>query len=95
MALTSPPIVGKTYLLSAADEVIGLSLYDPLFARGIRMETYTILFNDGVVSAEILPVDEWLGQADKYFRGGSDYVIEYDDALAIYDAGFGRWLTEV
>jgi hypothetical protein len=59
------------------------------------MESYTILIADGVVSASTLPTTDEVKAADTVFLGGSDYTVSGAVAQQIYNAGFGRWLTEV
>jgi len=94
MAVTALPSLSSTYLLSAADQSTGLGKH-PLFRRAPRMESYTILIADGVVSASTLPTTDEVKAADTVFLGGSDYTVSGAVAQQIYNAGFGRWLTEV
>jgi hypothetical protein len=94
MALTSPPVLGQSYFLSAWDWTTGLGYHYPL-SQFRRTDTYTIMIKDNVVDVQQLPLDELFKEQDAVYRGGSDYTVDYNTALLIYNAGYGRWLTEL
>lgn len=94
MAVTVRPVEGQVFLLSAADVKPGLGRH-PLFARGEYSQGFTLLVDGDDVSAVLEPVDSRLTEADVFFRGGSDYTVDWVTAAKIFDAGFGRWLTLV
>ena len=94
MAVTTLPSLSSTYLLSAADQTTGLGKH-PLFRRAPRMETFTILITGSDVQALQEPEAGLIKAADSYYLGGSDYTVSGAIAQQIFNAGYGRWLTEV
>lgn len=94
MAVDVRPVAGQQFVLAAADEQVGLGRH-PLFQRGAYMQGVTVLVTGSSVEAVLEPLDERVRDADFAFTDGREYVVDYEVAQLIFDAGFGRWLTLV
>lgn len=65
----------------------------PLFGRLLFRQGVSVLKESGGYRQVENPTDEECAAADAVYLGGHTYVVAFAEAMALYEAGYGPFLT--